>query len=144
VKENLYACPCGVPFYYRTTTRDGYHEYKPLKGGCTGCPNVKKAGEDRTLRVSIHQDVYDQLNEQRLSFRGKILRSVRPATVELSFAHSKELHGLRFARYRGAEKVKTQVLMTAIIQNLKKWTKLRGLQKIGLHLTTQIIEDPIE
>ena len=62
---------------------------------------------------------------------------------ELSFAHSKELHGLRYARYRGVQKVETQVLMTAIIQNLKKWTKLRSLQKIGLHLTSHIIEDSI-
>jgi transposase len=141
VKENLYSCPCGTPFYYRTTTRDGYHEFKPPKGGCSGCPFVKKANEDRILRISIHQNLYDRLREQRLSLRGKILRSVRPATVELSFAHSKEHHGLRYARYRGVQKVETQVLMTAIIQNLKKWTKLRSLQDIGLHLTYKIIED---
>jgi transposase len=141
VKENLYACPCGVPFYYRTTTREGYHEFKPPKGSCTECPFVKKPGEDRILRISIHQDVYDKLHTQRLSYRGKILKSVRPATVELSFAHSKELHGLRYARYRGVQKVKVQVLMTAIIQNLKKCAKLRSLQKIGLHLTYKIINE---
>jgi transposase len=143
LKENLYCCPCGVPFYYRTTTREGYHEFKPPKGGCTGCSFVKNPAEDRILRVSIHQDVYDKLREQRLSPRGKILRLVRPATVELSFAHSKELHGLRYARYRGVDKVKTQVLLTAIIQNLKKWAKLRSLQRIGLHLTYKIIEEQI-
>nr|WP_203362940.1 transposase [Bacillus sp. REN10] len=76
-----------------------------------------------------------------MSPRGKILRSVRPSTVERSFAHSKELHGLRYARYRGVQKVKTQVLMTAIIQNLKKWAKLRSLKQVGLHLTHQIIEE---
>ena len=141
VREDFYSCPCGVPFSYRTTTRDGYHEFKPPKGGCEGCSFVKEAGEDRTLRVSIHQAIYDQIRKQRLSYRGKILRLVRPATVELSFAHSKELHGMRYARYRGVLKVETQVLMTAIIQNLKKWTKLRSLQKIGLHLTNEIIED---
>ncbi|MCD7036742.1 transposase [Metabacillus sp. GX 13764] len=143
VKENLYSCPCGVPFYYQTTTRQGYHEFKPPKGSCDGCPFAKKQGEDRILRISIHQETYDNLHKQRLSTRGKILRSVRPATVELSFAHSKELHGLRYARYRGVQKVKTQVLMTAIIQNLKKWAKLRSLQKIGLHLTYKIIEDSV-
>ncbi|OLN21138.1 hypothetical protein BTO30_16505, partial [Domibacillus antri] len=79
--------------------------------------------------------------DARLSPWGKILRSVRPATVELSFAHSKELHGLRYARYRGVQKVRVQVLMTAIIQNLKKWTKLRSLKQVGLHLTYQIIEE---
>lgn len=141
VHEDLYACPCGVPFSYKTTNRNGYHEFKPLKGSCQGCPFAKKENEDRVLRISIHQDVYDKLREQRLSQRGKILRSVRPATIELSFAHSKELHGLRYARYRGVQKVKIQALMTAIIQNLKKWTKLRSLKQIGLHLTHQIIEE---
>jgi IS5 family transposase len=104
---------------------------------------VKKENEDYVLRISIHQEIYDQLREQRLSYRGKILRSVRPSTVELSFAHSKELHGLRYARYRGVQKVKRQVLMTAIIQNLKKWTKLRSLKQIGLHLTYEIIEESV-
>ncbi|KKB33885.1 Mobile element protein [Bacillus thermotolerans] len=132
-----------MPFYYRTTTRKGAHEFKPPKGSCQGCPFAKKPGEDRVLRLSIHQETYNELRQQRLSLRGKILRSVRPSTVELSFAHSKELHGLRYARYRGVQKVKTQVLMTAIIQNLKKWAKLRSLQKIGLHLTSHIIEDSI-
>ncbi|WP_046128585.1 transposase, partial [Bacillus thermotolerans] len=88
-------------------------------------------------------ETYNELRQQRLSLRGKILRSVRPSTVELSFAHSKELHGLRYARYRGVQKVKTQVLMTGIIQNLKKWAKLRSLQKIGLHLTSHIIEGSV-
>ena len=134
--EELYACPCGVPFRYKTTTRQGYHEYKPDKGSCTGCPFAKK--DDRVLRISVHQKTYDKLREQRLSVRGKILRSVRPSTVELSFAQSKELHGLRFARYRGVQKVKTQVLLTAIIQNLIKWTKLRSQKQFGLYLTYQI------
>ena len=143
IKEDLYACPCGVPFYYRTTTRKGSHEFKPPKGSCQGCPFAKKPGEDRVLRLSIHQETYNELRQQRLSLRGKILRSVRPSTVELSFAHSKELHGLRYARYRGVQKVKTQVLMTGIIQNLKKWAKLRSLQKNGLHLTSHIIEGSV-
>ncbi|PFK29088.1 transposase [Bacillus cereus] len=141
VNEDLYACPCGVPFYYKTTNRQGYHEFKPPKGSCQSCPFTKKENQDRVLRISIHQEIYDQLREQRVSMRGKILRSVRPSTVELSFAHSKELHGLRYARYRGVQKVKAQVLMTAIIQNLKKWAKLRSLKQVGLHLTHQIIEE---
>ena len=33
-------------------------------------------------------------------------KTVRPQTIELSFAHSKEYHGLRYARYRGIPKVK--------------------------------------
>ncbi|WP_107840352.1 transposase [Metasolibacillus meyeri] len=141
VTETLYCCPNGVPFTYATTTRQGYHELKAPKGSCFHCPFALKEDTDRVLRISIHQPTYDQLREMRLSWRGKILRSVRPQTIELSFAQSKENHGLRYARYRGLQKVETQVLMTAIIQNLKKWAKLRSLQQVGLHLTYKIIEE---
>jgi Transposase DDE domain len=134
VNEDLYACPCGVPFYYKTTDLQGYYEFKPPKGSWQFCPFAKKENEDRILRISIQQEIYDHLREQHLSLKGKILHSVRPATVELSFM-------LCTARYCGGQKVKIQVLMTAIIQNLKKWTKLRLLQQIGLQLTYQIIEE---
>jgi hypothetical protein len=52
--------------------------------------------------------------------RGKVLRLVRPSTIEQSFAESKELHDLRFAQYRGVQQVQIQVWITAMIQNLKK------------------------
>lgn len=138
VEEDLYACPLGLAFRYKNSTRQGYHEYVPEKNGCTNCPYSK--GKDKILRISVNQEIYNKLREQRISQRGKILKSVRPSTVELSFAQSKELHGLRYARYRGVQKVKTQVLLTAIIQNLIKWTNLLSLQDVGLYLTYQIKE----
>ena len=132
----------GIPFEYKTTTRQGYHEFKAPKDSCNGCPYSMKE-KDRVLRISIHQDVYDELYKMRLSSRGKILKVVRPQTIELSFAQSKEYHGLRYANYRGIPKVRTQVLMIALMQNLKKWAKLKSLRTIGLHLTYKIIEDSI-
>lgn len=131
VADDVYACPCGVKLTYSTSTRTGYHEYRPaMKGSCAGCP-AAKGPKDRVFRVSVHQDIYDRMRNRRLSARGKVLRSVRPATIERSFAESKELHGLRFARYRGVRYVQIQVWITAMIQNLKKWAKLRSLQQIG-------------
>ncbi|WP_258560291.1 transposase, partial [Thermoactinomyces daqus] len=35
-------------------------------------------------------------------------------------ADAKELHGLRYARYRGLAKVREQCLLTAVAQNVKK------------------------
>jgi transposase len=140
VTDDVYACPFGVKFTYSTSTRSGYHEYKPaVKGSCVGCPAAKGA-KDRVFRVSVHQDIYERMRKQRLSMRGKVLRSVRPSTIERSFAESKELHGLRFTRYRGVQQVQIQVWITAMIQNLKKWTKLRSLQQYGLYLTYQMEE----
>ncbi|MGN7479844.1 transposase [Solibacillus silvestris] len=121
--ETLYCCPNGVPFTYATTTSQGYHEFKAPKGSCFNCPFALKEDMDRVLRISIHQPTYDRLREMRLSWIGKILRIVRPQTIELSFAQSKENHGLRYTRYRCLQKVETQVLMTGIIQNLKRWAK---------------------
>ncbi|MDH2881555.1 transposase, partial [Bacillus cytotoxicus] len=89
----------------------------------------------RVLRISVHEEIYHKLRWQRLSDRGKILRFVRPSTVEL------ELHGFRFARYRGVQKVTIQALLTAIIQNLIKWTKLLSLKEVGLYLTYQISDE---
>ena len=40
--------------------------------------------------------------------------------MERSFADSKEMHGLRYARYRGLNKVRGQCLLTAACQNMKK------------------------
>ena len=37
-----------------------------------------------------------------------------------SFADAKELHGLRYCRFRGREKVQEQALLTATSQNIKK------------------------
>lgn len=140
VTDDVYACPCGVKFMYSTSTRSGYHEYKPaVKGSCVGCPAAQGA-KDRVFRVSVHQDIYERMRKQRLSMRGRVLRSVRPSTMERSFAESKELHGLRFTRYRGVQQVQIQVWITAMIQNLKKWTKLRSLQQYGLYLTYQMEE----
>lgn len=67
--EDLYACPCGVPFLHKNSTRQGYHEYRPQKGSCEGCSYARKG--DRVLRISVHQGVYDHLHSQRLSPRGK-------------------------------------------------------------------------
>lgn len=40
--------------------------------------------------------------------------------MERSFADSKEMHGLRYARFRGLNKVRGQCLLTAACQNMKK------------------------
>lgn len=42
------------------------------------------------------------------------------------FADAKEKHGMRFTRHKGLTKVKTQVLLTLTVMNLKKLAKLIG------------------
>jgi hypothetical protein len=45
---------------------------------------------------------------------------MRHQTIERSFADAKQLHGLRYCRFRGREHVQEQVLLTAACQNMKK------------------------
>ena len=54
------------------------------------------------------------------SEKGKGIYKRRKETVERSFADSKNLHGLRYARMRGNENVREQCLLTAAVQNMKK------------------------
>lgn len=58
------------------------------------------------------------------------MKQERSETIERSFADAKQLHGYRYARFRGIEKVESQALMTAIAQNIKEMvmimTKKRG------------------
>ena len=119
-----------MPFIYSTTTRQGYHEFKPLKGSCLNCPFALKKDKEYILRISIHQPVYDRVKEMRLSWRGYILRKVRSQAIELSFKKTTVSVTL--------DTVKTQVLMIVIIQNLKKWAKIRSLKQVGLRLTYKI------
>ncbi|MCX7695352.1 MAG: transposase, partial [Caloramator sp.] len=48
-------------------------------------------------------------------------------TIERSFADSKELHGLRYCRFRGLAKVSEQCLLTAAVQNMKKIARVLSL-----------------
>ena len=68
--------------------------------------------------------------------KGKSLYKLRKEKIERSFADSKELHGLRYARLRGLSGVTEQCLLTAAVQNMKKiamaifFIKLSNLLKI--------------
>ena len=51
----------------------------------------------------------------------------RQETVERSFADAKELHGHRYARFRGLSRVQGQSLLAAACQNMKKIARLLAL-----------------
>ncbi|NWK71106.1 transposase [Bacillus paramycoides] len=68
----------------------------------------------------------DIARKNKLTTTGKRLYKVRCSTIERSFADAKELHGYRYARFRGLKYVQMQAYLTAACQNMKK---------IALHLT---------
>lgn len=57
--------------------------------------------------------------------------------MERSFADAKELHGHRYARFRGLAKVQAQCLLSAACQNMKKMALL--LARKAAALLTKIL-----
>jgi transposase len=123
-EANHYTCPNGQQLNYRTTTREGYREYKSDPKQCKECPLLSQCTKSKNHTKVVTRHVWEENKEKvrvnRLSKSGKALYKFRKEKVERSFADSKELHGLRYSRLRGRQKVSEQVLLTAACQNIKK------------------------
>ena len=119
-----YRCPAGERLIYRTTSREGYRHYQSDPAICRHCEYrprcTRNAKHHKTLTRHVWEDSKERANVYRLSERGKAIYQRRKETVERSFADAKELHGYRYARYRGLQKVAAQCLLTAAAQNMKK------------------------
>jgi len=121
---DAYLCPGDHLLRYSTTNRDGYREYKSTPAVCQTCPLLASCTKSKNMQKVIQRHVWQ--DDKDLVYRndktafGQYLLQRRRETVERSFADSKELHGLRYARFRGRKKVERQSLLSATAQNLKK------------------------
>ena len=123
-ENNCYVCPQGQRLHYATTNRHGYHEYKSKAKTCKQCPLLASCTESKNHIKVITRHIWEEYKEDvdahRFDEEGKRIYARRKETVERSFADAKELHGYRYARYRGLAKMQEQSLMVAIAQNIKK------------------------
>ena len=123
-EHNHYRCPEGQTLIYKTTSREGYHQYQSDSVHCASCPSLSRCTRNakhvKTITRHVWQDSKERANVRRLSDYGKAIYQRRKETVERSFADAKELNGYRYARFRGRNKVQAQALMTATAQNMKK------------------------
>lgn len=123
-EKDVYICPNQQELTYRTTTREGYREYKSDSKKCINCPLLSQCTRSKNKVKVVTRHVWEEHKEKvrlnRLSKSGKMLYKFRKEKVERSFADSKELHGLRYCRLRGVEKATEQVLLTGACQNMKK------------------------
>lgn len=126
--QDVYVCPNGEQLTYRTTNRLGYREYVSQVSQCAHCPNkaqcTQSANGMKVVTRHVWQHFKESIDANRLSDKGKELYKRRKETVERSFADAKELHGHRYARFRGVAKVKAQALLAAACQNMKKMARL--------------------
>ncbi|MBO0343588.1 transposase, partial [Roseibium sp. CAU 1637] len=119
-----YRCPQGQRLTYATTDRNGYKHYRSDPAVCQTCRLLasctSNAKAERTLTRHVWQDARERADAHRLTAWGKAIYKRRKETVERSFADAKQLHGHRYARFRGLVRVKTQCLLAAAAQNIKK------------------------
>lgn len=126
VKEfDGYVCPNQYLLKYKTTTRQGYKEYVSDSDYCKNCIYKDKClTSDKACFRTIRRHVWEEYKDEAFNFvktdKGKSIYKRRKEKIERSFADSKNLHGLRYARFRGIKKVSEQCLLTATVQNMKK------------------------
>ncbi|WPC39366.1 IS1182 family transposase [Clostridium sp. JS66] len=142
-----YVCENKYLLKYKTTNRQGYKEYVSNSDNCTNCKYRDKCltsdkASFRTIRRHVWEDYKEEVFKFTKTEKGKSIYNRRKEKIERSFADSKNLHGLRYARLRGIKKVSEQCLLTAAVQNMKKIARV--LSHIFLILRNnylQIFED---
>jgi transposase len=131
-----YTCPNGQFLPYRTTNRLGYREYTSDPTQCRDCPVRSQCTQSRNHTKVVVRHVWEaaklRIDAHRLTPAGKKIYARRKETVERSFADAKQLHGHRYARFRGLSKVQAQCLLAAACQNMKKIARLLALFLPGL------------
>ena len=123
-EQDVYRCPAGQALSYATTDRQGYRHYRGNKERCRTCAHKDRCLSPKQQVKTIYRHVWEDTKDRCRDFtrteEGREIYARRKETVERSFADSKELHGLRYARMRGISKVLEQCLLTAAAQNMKK------------------------
>ncbi len=121
---DCYLCPEEQVLGYSATGRDGMAQYKPDPCICRDCPRPGECTKSKAMVKVIARHAWEHYKEEVVSHRyeekGKFIYKRRKEKIERSFAGAKELHGHRYARLRGKEKVRGQCLLSAAARNIKK------------------------
>lgn len=121
---NVFACPMGCILEYVTSNREGYRQYKSNPEDCAIYPLREVCfSKKQKQKVIIHHiwEKYKNIaRKNKLTSTGRRLYKVRCSTIERSFADAKELHGYRYARFRGLKSVQMLAYLTAAYQNMKR------------------------
>ena len=137
-KLDVYRCPNGQLLPYRTTNREDYRQYHSDPNQCRLCPVRHKCTQSSNATKVVTRHVWESSKERtdqhRLDRIGKRIYKRRKETVGRSFADAKQLHGHRYARMRGRNKVQQQCLLAATAQNIKKIALLLSQTGPNIHL----------
>ena len=122
-----YVCPENQVLTYRTTTREGYREYKSNPKVCVNCPLISVCTQSKNFQKVVTRHVWkDDLEfceEIRHQKEMKELYKKRKETIERLFGTAKEYHNLRYTREKGKSKMEDKVGLTLACLNIKKLVK---------------------
>jgi len=121
-ERNEFICPGGNRLRRRT---EHYHsrqtEYAASVKDCRACTLKRQCTRGRFRSVQRHWDIeYLERAEALRETKGYRLSQRCRKKIEHLFGESKEQMGLRRARRRGKANVLEQLLMTAMVQNMKR------------------------
>lgn len=120
-EKDVVVCPMGCILSYSTTDRDGYRQYKSNPSDCAVCPLRQDCFSSKQKQRVVTRYIWETYKDEARNNKrtGKRLYKVRCSTIERSFADAKELHGYRYARFRGQQSVQMQAYLTAACKNMK-------------------------
>ena len=125
---DCYLCPENHVLTYRTTTREGYREYKSNPKICKTCPLLAICTESRQHQKvvvrHIWKDALEVCEDIRHQSGMKERYQHRKETIERLFGTAKEYHNLRYTREKGKSKMEDKVGLTLACLNIKKLVKM--------------------
>ncbi|MGU7878210.1 transposase, partial [Streptococcus suis] len=117
-------CPEHQALTYRTTTREGYREYKSDPAICANCPLLSVCTTSKNHQKVVTRHIWKEYLEQCEDIRHqrgmKELYQHRKETIERLFGTAKEYHNLRYTREKGKSKMEDKIGLTLACLNLKK------------------------
>ena len=128
-QEQTYYCPEGhrlekvrERIFRRSGTETALVEYRCGAEHCQGCPRAEQCARNPASGRTISRNQYEgeiaELRERMDSDEGKKTYKKRKATVERSFADTKEHRGLRRLSARGLRGAEIQVGLVVLVHNL--------------------------
>ncbi len=122
---DCYICPNNEILKYSTTNRDGYKEYKSNHKKCNKCQLRYKCTESKNKTKVINRHIWEDYLEEtehiRHTTKYKEIYKRRSETIERVFADAKELHTLRFTKFKGIERNRNFLYLLFSCMNLKKF-----------------------
>lgn len=128
-ERGVYICPAGRELRYSHLLVSWPLPKKVWRAeekDCQGCAlgaSCTTSATGRTLQLSIFQPCYERMDKRLQGPGARLAAIARRTGPERAFAQAKDQHGLRRAKYRGLQKFRWQVLLTAAAMNLKKYVK---------------------